>query len=931
MIAILIQGLVTGSVYGLISTGLLLTYRTSGIFNFAFGALGTVSAYLFYTLYGQWHLGLPLSLLVSIIVAGVVLGLGMESLANRLAERSLAVQIAATIGVLLVIEAVIELVYGVNNLPFPGFLPPGSFRVGQTVVTFGNVTTLGLSVVLVLAVSLLLSRTYWGRAMRAVVVNRRLLALSGIEPRVVQRIAWLIGGLLAGVAGLFFAQDVGLSAGVLTSLVTLGFGAAAIGGFASMPVAWIGGIVLGVAQSVITYEVSSTGVLGSLSASLPFIALFLVTLVYPKRRLYTSAATARVVSVAPESRMSGRSRLALAAAVLAVLALVPAFSGAQITAWTVTVALVILLLSLGLLVRTSGQISVCQITFAALGAVAFSRLTVNAGLPWLLALVLSGLIVVPVGLVLAIPAIRLSGLFLALSTLGFGLTVQNMFYQSNLMFGVAGLPASAPQLFGLSGSNSNYVYYVELACAVVVAAAVVAVEASRLGRRLRALSDSPRGLEALGVSAAQTRVAVFALSAFLAAVAGALLAVAYTDVDGLSYDPNNSLLYLVLIVIVFGSSPWYALVAAIGVGVIPTYVTAGDLPYYLQILFGISAIAVAYGIEPHKLAGWLAARRRRAPDRGTPAPARTPQPTVSASTASTTAVPAPAVPEPTTPEPRVPEPALASMANGSDPVAAAVSVQTAGPMPGDRVQLEVRQLSVRYGGVQALRDVSLRAPAGTITGLIGPNGAGKTTLFNACSGIVKTAGGDVLLGDVSLDRKSPSARARLGLGRTFQQLELFESMTARENIYLAAETRLTGTRGLRSARPGEARHRTSEAIELCRITAVADRPVSELPTGQRRQVELARCVSSDFPLIMLDEPSAGLDKSETEELAAILNSLTASGDIGVLLVEHDMSLVMSVCSNIYVLNFGELICAGPADEVRSSKAVQEAYLGSGAL
>lgn len=210
MIAILIQGLVTGSVYGLISTGLLLTYRTSGIFNFAFGALGTVSAYLFYTLYGQWHLGLPLSLLVSIIVAGVVLGLGMESLANRLAERSLAVQIAATIGVLLVIEAVIELVYGVNNLPFPGFLPSGSFRVGQTVVTFGNVTTLGLSVVLVLAVSLLLSRTYWGRAMRAVVVNRRLLALSGIEPRVVQRIAWLIGGLLAGVSRPIFRAGCGV-------------------------------------------------------------------------------------------------------------------------------------------------------------------------------------------------------------------------------------------------------------------------------------------------------------------------------------------------------------------------------------------------------------------------------------------------------------------------------------------------------------------------------------------------------------------------------------------------------------------------------------------------------------------------------------------------------------------------------------------------
>jgi ABC-type branched-subunit amino acid transport system ATPase component/branched-subunit amino acid ABC-type transport system permease component len=907
MIAILIQGLVTGSVYGLISTGLLLTYRTSGIFNFAFGALGTVSAYLFYTLYGQWHLGLPLSLFISVVVVGLILGLGMESLADRLAEASLALQIAATIGVLLVIEAVIELIYGVNNLPFPSFLPSGSFHLGGTVVTFGNVTTLGLSIALVLAVSLLLSRTYWGRAMRAVVVNRRLLALSGIEPRMVQRMAWLIGGLLAGVSALLFAPDVGLNATVLTSLVMLGFGAAAIGGFANMPLAWAGGMVLGVAQSVITYEVSSTGVLGSLSASLPFIALFVVTLVYPKRRLYTSSATARVVSIAPESRLSGRYRLALSVAVLVVLILVPVFSGAQITAWTVTLALVILLLSLGLLVRTSGQISACQITFAAIGAVAFSRLTVTAHVPWLPALLVSGLIVVPVGLVLAIPAIRLSGLFLALSTLGFGLTVQNMFYQSSLMFGIAGLPAPAPQFLGLNGSNSNYVYYLELGFAVLAAVAVVAVEGSRLGRRLRGLSDSPRGLEALGVSAAKTRVMVFALSAFLAAIAGALLAVAYTDVDGLSFDPNNSLLYLVLIVIVFGSSPWYALVAAVGVGVIPTYVTSGDLPYYLQILFGLSAIAVAYGVDPRKV---LSIRQRRGQGEET---------------------------SPDAPlEPGESSRLLAPVANGTRPSGGGSGRPGPQRVDGagrhrDRVQLEVKQLSVRYGGVEALRDVSLRAPGGAITGLIGPNGAGKTTLFNACSGFVKVARGDVLLGNVSLSRKSASSRARMGLGRTFQQLELFESMTARENVYLAAEARLGGLSGnsaLGSARRNEARRRTAEAIEMCGVGTVADRAVWELPTGQRRQVELARCVSSDFPVILLDEPSAGLDVAETEELAGVLKNLVAAGDMGVLLVEHDMSLVMSVCSHIYVLNFGELICDGGADEVRSSEVVQKAYLGS---
>jgi ABC-type branched-subunit amino acid transport system ATPase component/branched-subunit amino acid ABC-type transport system permease component len=909
MLASLIQGIVTGSVYGLISTGLLLTYRTSGIFNFAFGALGTASAFLFYALYSQWHLGLPLSLFVSVVVAGCVLGLGMESLANRLAEATLALQIAATIGVLLIVEAAIELIYGVNNIPFPNFLPSGEFSIGGTVVTFANVATLGLSLGLVIAVSVLLSRTRWGRAMRAVVVNRRLLALSGIEPRVVQRLAWLIGGLLAGVSGLMFAPDVGLNATVLTSLVMLGFGAAAIGGFASMPLAWIGGIVLGVAQSVITYKVSSTGVLGSLSASLPFIALFIVTLVYPKRRLYTSSATARVASIASEPRLRGKYRLILGGVVLVALILVPRFSGAQITAWTVTVALLILLLSLGLLVRTSGQISACQIAFAALGAVAFSRLTVNAGVPWLPALLLSGLIVVPVGLVLAIPAIRLSALFLALSTLGFGLTLQNMFYQSSIMFGVGGLSASAPQFLGLNGSDASYVYYIELACALVAAIAVAAIEASRLGRRLRGLSDSPRGLESLGVSAARTRVMVFALSAFLAAIAGALLAVAYGDVNGLSFDPNNSLLYLVLIVVVFGSSPWYALVAAIGVGVIPTYVTTGDLPYYLQILFGVSAVAAAYGLDPRDVVKLI------------PRAWRTDEQEDAAEAPSAVADGARALGHASSDQ----RPSLDGIEEKR------VRPVTRGSSGRAGIELQVSRLSVRYGGIEALRSVSLRAPTGVITGLIGPNGAGKTTLFNACSGFVKATTGDVLLGDISLSHKSPSSRARAGLGRTFQQLELFESMTARDNLYLAAEAGL-GTlgagRGRVSARRNEARRRTERAIELCGIGPVADRAVAELPTGQRRQVELARCVSSDLPLILLDEPSAGLDMSETVELAAILRSLVAAGDHGVLLVEHDMSLVMSVCSHIYVLDFGQLIFEGSAGDVRSSDVVQRAYLGS---
>jgi ABC-type branched-subunit amino acid transport system ATPase component/branched-subunit amino acid ABC-type transport system permease component len=907
MLAVVIAGIVTGSVYGLVATGLVLTYRTSGIFNFAYGALGTVSAYVFYSAFEDWHLPVVICLLLAVVVVAGALAFWLETLAARLSQASLALQIAATIGILLVIEAAAELIYGVNGRPFPNFLPTGSVHIGGTEITLSDIITLALSVVAAVGLQAFLRRTRWGMAMRAVVVNPTLLAISGTEPRAVRRVAWLIGGILGAVSALLFAPGVGLNATVLTSLVTFGFGAAAIGGFSSGPVAWVGGIALGILQAILTYEISSTSILGNLAASLPYIVLFLVTLVYPKRRLSVPTATAQIRNLAPAPSLRGWRRIAAAAVVVAVLVAVPSFAGADITAWTATMATLILLMSLGLLVRNSGQISLCHITFAAVGAVAFSKLTESAHLPWLAALVVSGLIVVPIGLILAIPAIRLSGLFLALSTLGFGLTVQNMFYQSSLMFGLGsnGVALPPPAFWGINGFNQNVLYYLILVCAVIVGVAIVALERSRRGRVLRALSDSPRGLESLGVSPSATRVYVFALSSFLAGVAGALLGVTYAVVSGLSFDPNTSLLYFVLIVIVFGSTPWYALIAAIGVAVIPTYLTFGTLPYYLQILFGASAILVAYGFEPHKSA--LARRAvKRVASLG--------------------------------PSPRRTEPAVAA-GNGAPPSPIAIGPQPASDRRealSDRaaVQLRVENLSVAYGGVTAVSDVSLDAPGGKITGLIGPNGAGKTSLFNACSGMVRPRNGRVLLDGADLSGKSPSARARSGLGRTFQQVELFQSMTVFDNVRLAGETGRGRMHGSKSPlEEAEAlvsrRHATEQAeraLELCGLSELSQRQVSELSTGQKRLVEFARAVTAGFPLLLLDEPSAGLDGGETQALAQIILQLAASGT-GILLVEHDVKLVMQVCAYIYVLDFGKLIFEGSAAEVRDSEVVREAYLG----
>ena len=252
----------------------------------------------------------------------------------------------------------------------------------------------------------------------------------------------------------------------------------------------------------------------------------------------------------------------------------------------------------------------------------------------------------------------------------------------------------------------------------------------------------------------------------------------------------------------------------------------------------------------------------------------------------------------------------------------------------DAPDLVVEGLTVRFGGLVAVDNVSLTARGGVITGLIGPNGAGKTTTFNSCTGLNTPTAGTVALGDRTLGHHSPAWRARLGLGRTFQRKELFDTMTVRENVEIGREALLAGKRrwtGRLFSTPAEAGlcgQEADEAMAHCGIGHLAGRTVGDLSTGQRRLVELARAMAGDYRFLLLDEPSSGLDVGETEQFAAILSDVVEREGIGILLVEHDMALVRAVCSYIYVLDFGRLIYEGSAADVLSAEIVKAAYLGS---
>jgi ABC-type branched-subunit amino acid transport system ATPase component len=245
----------------------------------------------------------------------------------------------------------------------------------------------------------------------------------------------------------------------------------------------------------------------------------------------------------------------------------------------------------------------------------------------------------------------------------------------------------------------------------------------------------------------------------------------------------------------------------------------------------------------------------------------------------------------------------------------------------------VTGLTVRFGGLVAVSDAHLQAPRGRITGLIGPNGAGKSTTFNACSGLLRPSEGTISLDGHDVTRTSPAGRARRGLGRTFQKMELFESLTVAQNVALGREGAMAGANPLKQlfatrAERRDAAERADEAIEICGLSDLAQRRPAELSTGQRRLVELARVCAGSFSLLLLDEPSSGLDKTETSRFGDILEELVAQRGLGILVVEHDMSLVLRICSYIYVLDFGKPIFEGTTAEVAASPIVRAAYLGS---
>ncbi len=595
-----LTGISDGAVYSFAALGLVLTFKTSGIFNFAIGAQAAASAYVFYSFRIDAGMPWPVAFVLSLVLVGLLGSLILERIAFWLEEAPPVMRVVATIGLVVLLQSVLTGAYGAVTLQFPPYLSQQQVQIAGTQVLMSQIIVVVLALGATIGLTLFFRRSRVGLAMQALVDDPELLASEGTSPIAIRRYAWAIGSCFVSISGMLIAPVLGIDVNQMLLLYITAFGAAALGAFDNLIVTFIAAIGIGVATNVIGNELagaSSAWVTG-LYTQVPFIALVAALLFVPRARLIERGGK-RVRKLPPIHEFPQRVNVGMAVGAAALFLILPSLvPGPDLNQFTVGLGFTIVLLSLGLLLWSSGQISLCQMAFAAIGASTFAHLQ-QAGVPWLAALLIAGLAAVPAGAVVAIPSFRLSGIYLAVATFGFGLLAQNLLYTSNLMFGLDNSEIiERPELFGLDTSGDKGYYYVVLAVAGAMAGLVLLVRRSRLGRILRALADSPAALDAHAVRTKVTRIAVFCLSAFIAAIGGAMIGGATSGAGGDaggSFGYFNSLV-LIAVLAFCGRRPILGPVIAAGlfaVAKIYPPMDSGFLFDYRGALFGGLAMLVA--------------------------------------------------------------------------------------------------------------------------------------------------------------------------------------------------------------------------------------------------------------------------------------------------------------------------------------------------
>jgi branched-subunit amino acid ABC-type transport system permease component len=617
-------GFATGAVYALAATGLVLTYSTSGVFNFAHGAVGMFATYIFYSL--RVDVGVPTALALAIAVLGVGPALGLlldRVLFRRLEGASAATFIVASLGLLVALQSSAVAIYGGGTRAVAPIFPTNTYRLFGVVVGVDQTIVVAIAVAVGVLLAVFARRTHLGLQTRAVVDDKNLTELVGTNSRFVTSFSWVLGSGIAALSGILFAPFVSLDSLLLTLVVVQAFGAAVVGKLRSFPLANLAAYGIAIAAALATKLVAGNPGLAGIPSAIPVIVLFAV-LVFSRKGTFTEV-TSRIERNPVRGQARSRpSKFPLGAAVaggIVIAASAPYLKDSQLITLTSALAFFLVFSSLGLLVGLSRQVSLCHAVFAVFGATTLAHL-LTAGVPYVVALILAGVVIVPVGALLALPAIRLSGLFLALATFAFGLLAQNLLFTTALAFGNDGAASIGRPSFA---ENDQAYFYFVLVVVAVAGTAMELIRVSRLGRILRALGDSPTAIESLGLNPTACRVLIFCISGFFAAIGGALLGSLVQQLNPTSFDFFQSLIWLTVIVacgmMTFGGR----VLSVVLYAVVPAVLTSSTFSKWQPVAFGV--VAMFFAQSPNGLAGvlfrspnfdGLAERSawRRGPDRG---------------------------------------------------------------------------------------------------------------------------------------------------------------------------------------------------------------------------------------------------------------------------------------------------------------------------
>lgn len=891
-----IIGLGAGATYALFAQGAVLIYRGSGLVNFAQGALGTVAAYVAFAELKAEYSVKTLPACLAGIVAAVVVALLFQRLVLRPLRRAAGiVRVIATVGLLGLLQALVTKRYSDANLPVEQFLPHDVWTWGDVRVQEERVYLVGISVLVTVALWAWTRYTRTGLAISASAENERAVQTLGWSPDRLAALTWGLGGGLAGLAAVLVAPLTGLSGLTLTMVVTVaGLAAALLGGFRSFPLTFVGGLVVGLGESLATrysgdverwlHQDQITG----LNRASGFLVI-LIVLVVRGRGLPLRSHVAERLPRLGTGLVNVPALLIGSAAVLGLLFLVFDDSWAQAT--YISLATGVMILSIVVLTGYAGQLSLAQWALGGIGALIAGRF-VTAGVAIELAIPAGIVLTVLIGGVFALPALRTRGINLAVVTLGLGFTVSEVVFANNQYVGgglEGGTPIGRVELFGVEVDAFNHPHrwaLVSLVAFLAIGLVVANLRRSRTGRRLIAVRTNERAAASLGISVVGVKLYAFAVAAGIAAVAGILTAFQFQSIQ-------------------YGGFNVFASINAVGFAVI------GGLGFVLGAVFA----------APNALGGLGTKLLEDLVDLGDWAEIVGAALVIVILLAHQNGV-ADVVTHAVRPLAR-----RLRLATRARPVALPEAKVEAVPP----ATLSVEGLTVRFGSVLAVHDVSFEVRPGEVVGLIGPNGAGKTTVIDAVTGFVRPASGTISFGGRPIQRLSATRRANLGLRRSFQSLELFDDLDVEGNIRAGAEQGAS-----KASWVGDLVWPGCHALGPTAVAAVRGFDLTDeleslpeqLSYGKRRLVGIARAVASGPSVVLLDEPAAGLDEAESRELAGLIRRLAQERQMGILLVEHDVPLVMATCDRIVCIDFGRVIASGAPDEVRANDLVVAAYLGT---